>query len=147
MLRIDCFYRLIRNLFDTQVVVVVVVVFSNLFFSLVQYCKSYSTCSEHNFFSPPLFSCITTTNKQTKTKTKKKVLDELQHYSESWVGMELTAHQAYGFRLYRNNSQLQMHVDKSQTHIVSFILHIDSSDDAEPWPILIEDYNGSKYLY
>lgn len=28
----------------------------------------------------------------------------------------------------------------------SFILHIDSSDDAEPWPILIEDYQGSKYM-
>ena len=56
--------------------------------------------------------------------------------------MELTPFRAYGFRLYRNNSQLLMHVDKSQTHIVSFILHIDSSEDAEPWPILIEDYDG-----
>lgn len=37
-----------------------------------------------------------------------------------------------------------MHVDKSQTHIVSFILHIDSSDDAEPWPIAIEDFQGSE---
>ena len=38
-----------------------------------------------------------------------------------------------------------MHVDKSQTHIVSFILHIDSSEDAEPWPILIEDFHGSEF--
>jgi hypothetical protein len=37
-----------------------------------------------------------------------------------------------------------MHVDKSQTHVISFILHIDSSEDAEPWPILIEDFDGSK---
>ena len=73
-----------------------------------------------------------------------RVLEELQHFPETWVGMELTAHKAYGFRLYRNNSQLMMHVDKAQTHIVSFILHIDSSEDAEPWPILIEDFNGSK---
>ena len=35
-----------------------------------------------------------------------------------------------------------MHVDKMQTHVVSFILHIDSSDDAEPWPIFIEDLQG-----
>jgi hypothetical protein len=35
-------------------------------------------------------------------------------------------------------------VDKSQTHVVNFILHIDSSEDSEPWPILIEDFNGSK---
>jgi hypothetical protein len=73
-----------------------------------------------------------------------RVLKELQHYPETWVGMELVPYRAYGFRLYRNNSQLHMHVDKSQTHIVSFILHIDSSDDAEPWPILIEDFQGSK---
>jgi hypothetical protein len=29
-------------------------------------------------------------------------------------------------------------VDKSQTHVVSFILHIDKSEDAEDWPIFIE---------
>lgn len=49
---------------------------------------------------------------------------------------------AYGFRLYRNNSKLNMHVDRSQTHVISFILHIDSSEDAEPWPITIEDFHG-----
>ena len=38
-----------------------------------------------------------------------------------------------------------MHVDRMQTHVVSFILHVDSSDDAEPWPIVIEDYEGSKF--
>ena len=37
---------------------------------------------------------------------------------------------------------LWMHVDKVQTHIISMILHIDSSDDAEPWPIFIEDFQG-----
>jgi hypothetical protein len=60
--------------------------------------------------------------------------------------MELTPYVAYGFRLYRNDNELYVHVDKSETHVISFIFHIDSSDDAEPWPILIEDYNGSKYL-
>jgi hypothetical protein len=72
----------------------------------------------------------------------KRVLKELQHFPETWVGMELEAHRAYGFRLYRNNSRLHMHIDRSQTHIVSFILHIDSSDDAEPWPLVIEDFQG-----
>jgi hypothetical protein len=33
-------------------------------------------------------------------------------------------------------------VDRMQTHIVSLILHIDSSEDAEPWPIFIEDFHG-----
>lgn len=56
--------------------------------------------------------------------------------------MELTPVIAYGFRLYQNNSQLNMHVDKKQTHIISMIYHIDSSDDAEPWPVFIEDLKG-----
>jgi len=71
-----------------------------------------------------------------------RVLHELRHYAETWSGMELTPYRAYGFRLYRNESQLMMHVDKMQTHIISFILHIDSSEDAEPWPIFIEDFAG-----
>lgn len=68
----------------------------------------------------------------------KRVLHELRNYPETWSGVELIPYRAYGFRLYRNDSQLLMHVDKMQTHIISFILHIDSSEDAEPWPILIE---------
>jgi hypothetical protein len=75
--------------------------------------------------------------------TTGQVLQELQHYPETWVGMELTPKNAYGFRLYRNESRLYMHVDTPKTHVISFILHIDSSDDAEPWPILIEDLQGS----
>ena len=74
-----------------------------------------------------------------------RVLDELQHYPETWADIELTPYRAYGFRLYRNESELYMHVDKSQTHIISFILHIDSSEDAEPWPIVIEDFNGNTH--
>ena len=34
-----------------------------------------------------------------------------------------------------------MHNDEVQNDIISLILHIDS-EKAEPWPILIEDYNG-----
>jgi hypothetical protein len=61
----------------------------------------------------------------------KRVLQELRHYAETWANnIPLKAHQAYGFRLYQNQSQLYMHVDRLQTHVVSFILHIDSSDDA-----------------
>jgi predicted 2-oxoglutarate/Fe(II)-dependent dioxygenase YbiX len=57
--------------------------------------------------------------------------------------MELVPHRAYGFRLYRNQSSLLMHTDKAQTHVISCILHIDSSEDAEPWPIVIEDFQGN----
>ena len=74
-----------------------------------------------------------------------RVLYELQSYAEEWSGMELSPFRAYGFRLYQNQSQLTMHVDRMQTHIISFILHIDSSEGAEPWPIFIEDLNGQTH--
>ena len=72
-----------------------------------------------------------------------KILKELQPIHEAWGNMPLKPFTAYGFRLYRNNSSLLMHVDKPRTHVISCILHIDSSEDAEPWPILIEDYHGN----
>ena len=71
-----------------------------------------------------------------------RILEELHPMHEAWAGIPLVPHQAYGFRLYMNASSLLMHVDKSDTHIISCILHIDSSDDAEPWPIVIEDFTG-----
>lgn len=72
----------------------------------------------------------------------RRVLTELQSYTETWAGMPLTPAIAYGFRIYQNNSVLNMHVDKPQTHVVSMIYHVFSSDDSEPWPILIEDLHG-----
>jgi hypothetical protein len=74
-----------------------------------------------------------------------RVLKDMQPYAEEWSGMELEPFGAYGFRVYRNQSQLHMHLDRMQTHIISFILHIDSSEDAEPWPIFIEDFNGTTH--
>lgn len=35
-----------------------------------------------------------------------------------------------------------MHTDRTQTHVISCIYHIDRSENAEPWPIVIEDYEG-----
>ena len=75
----------------------------------------------------------------------KRVMYELQSHAEKWSGVELTPFQAYGFRLYQNQSQLVMHADRMQTHIISVILHIDSSEDAEPWPIVIEDLQGQTH--
>jgi hypothetical protein len=36
-----------------------------------------------------------------------------------------------------------MHHDQTSTHIISCILHIASSKDSEPWPLVIEDYAGN----
>jgi len=72
-----------------------------------------------------------------------RVLRELKPMHEEWSGVELVGQQAYGLRIYRNNSRLLMHVDKPRTHIISCILHIDHSEDSEPWPIVIEDFQGN----
>jgi hypothetical protein len=74
-----------------------------------------------------------------------RVLKELHDLPEAWAGVELTPELAYGFRLYRNESRLHVHIDRPKTHVISFILHIDSSEDAEPWPILVEDFHGNSH--
>ena len=71
------------------------------------------------------------------------VMRELQPILEAWSNIELIPYTAYGFRLYRNESRLWMHVDKSKTHVISCIYHIGSSENSEPWPIVIEDYEGN----
>mmetsp|Transcript_30016 Transcript_30016/g.34877 ORF Transcript_30016/g.34877 Transcript_30016/m.34877 type:complete len:350 (+) Transcript_30016:77-1126(+) len=72
-----------------------------------------------------------------------RTLDELKPMHEKWAGVDLIGEIAYGLRVYRNNSRLLMHVDKSRTHVISCILHIDHSEDSEPWPIVIEDFQGN----
>lgn len=69
--------------------------------------------------------------------------EELQPILEAWSGIELEPYTAYGFRLYRNESRLWMHVDKTRTHVISCIYHIASSENAKPWPVTIEDYHGN----
>jgi hypothetical protein len=62
---------------------------------------------------------------------------------EEWAGVPLKGELAYGLRVYRNNTVLSMHVDRLETHIISCIIHVDKSEDAEPWPIFIEDFQGN----
>ncbi|KAL7465427.1 hypothetical protein ACHAXS_005772 [Conticribra weissflogii] len=71
------------------------------------------------------------------------ILMEMKPMFEWWSGVDLEGSIAYGIRAYRNDSNLLMHVDKSSTHIISGIFHIDHSEDSEPWPIIIEDFQGN----
>lgn len=75
----------------------------------------------------------------------KRVLEELKPLHEAWANTKLKPYRAYGFRLYRNQSNLLPHVDKMETHVISCILHIDSSEDSDPWSILIEDFQGNTH--
>eukprot|EP00586_Coscinodiscus_wailesii_P006433 CAMPEP_0172489630 /NCGR_PEP_ID=MMETSP1066-20121228/19765_1 /TAXON_ID=671091 /ORGANISM="Coscinodiscus wailesii, Strain CCMP2513" /LENGTH=323 /DNA_ID=CAMNT_0013257631 /DNA_START=174 /DNA_END=1145 /DNA_ORIENTATION=+ len=76
-------------------------------------------------------------------KLMDKVLRALKPLHEKWSGVPLVGNNAYGLRLYRNESHLNMHSDKPSTHVISCILHIDRSADAEPWPLVIEDFKGN----
>jgi len=72
-----------------------------------------------------------------------RVIRELLPMHEEWSGIKLLPSNAYGFRIYRDGSNLNMHVDKPDTHVISSILHIDHSEDSKPWPIVIEDFQGN----
>jgi len=71
------------------------------------------------------------------------IVNALLPLHESWSGVKLIPNNAYGLRVYREGSNLNMHVDKTSTHIISSILHVDHGDNEEPWPIVIEDFQGN----
>merc|ERR1712107_236650 len=72
------------------------------------------------------------------------VLQELKPLHEQWGGVKLLGSIAYGLRLYKNLSSLLMHIDKTETHIISSIFHVDHKydNDDDPWPIELEDHSG-----
>merc|ERR1719453_2852122 len=87
----------------------------------------------------PLFYANSDLNDEAMTK--------LLPLHEEWSGVDLTPSMTYGVRIYRNESELLMHVDRTDTHIISSIFHIDHhyDDDNNPWPIEIEDYKGQTH--
>lgn len=77
------------------------------------------------------------------------VINDLKSIHEEWAGgIELRPTSAYGVRLYQNGSSLVMHYDRSETHVISSIVHIahEYDDDNEPWPIEIEDHDGNLHV-
>lgn len=81
---------------------------------------------------------------------ERRAVMELRPIVEAWVNhdkrkkpLQLIGNNAYGLRIYQNQSRLHMHVDKSGTHVVSAILHVDHDEKSKPWPIIIEDYYGN----
>ena len=73
---------------------------------------------------------------------KKTVLQELQPILEAWAGRSLVPKTAYGLRVYRNTSKMHMHLDQRRTHVISAIFHI-GHDTQTPWPLVIEDFEGT----
>lgn len=67
-----------------------------------------------------------------------RVLHELQPYVEAWTGIEVLPVNAYGLRLYQNESALWMHVDKMNTHVGTLIFFV--------WPSIRVYCNCSCWL-
>jgi hypothetical protein len=86
--------------------------------------------------NPPLFIPLNKT-------TTRWVMAELKEMHEKWSGVPLVGEIAYGLRVYQSGAILNMHVDRPLTHIISCILHVDHSGQNEPWPIVIEDFQGN----
>jgi len=100
-----------------------------------------STCIDSP--SPPLLHPIV-------ESLERRALLELRPIAEAWINHDkrekrrhLIGNNAYGLRIYQNQSRLNMHVDKSETHVISAILHVDHDENSKPWPIVIEDYYGN----
>jgi len=72
-----------------------------------------------------------------------KILNELLPLHEEWAGVKLTPQNAYGLRLYQNNTNMLMHIDNHSTHVISGILHVGRDPDSAPWPLVIEDFEGN----
>ena len=79
-------------------------------------------------------------------KLASEILHELLPQHEAWIGGEIPLKPsiAYGLRVYRQDNQLTMHTDRVSSHVVSSILHVDRDTD-EPWPIVIEGFDGLTY--
>merc|ERR1719461_2208905 len=56
--------------------------------------------------------------------------------------LELTSF--YGIREYHQDHFLRCHVDRSQTHVLSLILHIASEDLEEEWPVEVVGFDGKR---
>eukprot|EP00656_Telonema_subtile_P015580 TRINITY_DN1818_c0_g1_i4.p1 TRINITY_DN1818_c0_g1~~TRINITY_DN1818_c0_g1_i4.p1 ORF type:complete len:216 (-),score=29.60 TRINITY_DN1818_c0_g1_i4:218-865(-) len=75
----------------------------------------------------------------------REIMEELKPMHEEWAGgVELQSSNAYGLRVYKNGNTLTMHTDHTRTHVISSIMHVDRDLD-EPWPIVIEGFDGKTY--
>ncbi len=72
------------------------------------------------------------------------VSSTLKPQHEDWSGMQLVDSACYGFRAYQRGCYLHNHVDRTNTHIISSTICIDSQLE-QPWPLYIEDIYGESH--
>jgi prolyl 4-hydroxylase len=62
-------------------------------------------------------------------------------------GFELEPTDFYGMRIYRRGAVLYSHVDREQTHVLSFVLNVAQSELEAPWALEVgcaEDLDGGE---
>lgn len=93
-----------------------------------------------------MLSSINTPNRPLfihQRELNQRALQVIQPIAEAWSDTKLIGSMAYGLRIYRNESTLNMHIDRSETHVISAILHVGHDEDSEPWPLVIEGFDGA----
>jgi hypothetical protein len=78
---------------------------------------------------------------------EREIMDELKSVHENWSGLSLQPTSVHGIRLNRNGSSVVMHYEKVATHVISCLIHINSEyeSSAQPWPMEIEDHDGTMH--
>lgn len=62
-----------------------------------------------------------------------RLLEDLRPLHEAWAGVELEPVAAYGLRLHQVDDTVPLHVEHTNTHVVSSMLVVDQDGDT-PWP-------------
>jgi len=71
------------------------------------------------------------------------LLEKLHGLHEAWAGTSLTPTNAYGLRVFRRGQKLDMHVERTATHVISSMIFVAQSVD-EAWPLEI-DLQGQRH--
>ena len=82
---------------------------------------------------------------EASSELRSAALRELRPLAEQFAGVELEPVVAYGVRLYHNGSSVAMHTDVPSSHVIGGILHVERSADAQPWPVVIEAFDGRSH--
>ena len=69
------------------------------------------------------------------------IAEALKPIHERWCNCKLKFNALYGIRVYYEGCVLACHLDRTETHVVSSIMHI-AHDLREPWPVEIKDHFG-----
>lgn len=72
---------------------------------------------------------------------RQKIITQMKPILEEWSGLQLRMTSLYGIRKYTRDSELRMHVDTLDTHVISCIVNV-AQEVEEDWLLEILDHDG-----